>query len=87
MSYTVELLETATDTIRYLNWKDEWHDSSLSWWSEGNGVCDCNRRWFWQDAGNEERDEDTECGDTAYRVVSIYTDDRYLLWSGDANPQ
>lgn len=42
---------------------------SSSWWREGNGGCDCNRVLTFLRAANEPDDDDeTPCGDGAYRV-------------------
>lgn len=47
---------------------DESWDSSLYWWSEGNGGCDCNRSLAFGGAD----DEPLECGNTRYLVVDVH---------------
>lgn len=41
------------------------------WWSEGNAGCDCNREWWFADAGGEKRAETTTCGHDGFTVLSI----------------
>lgn len=54
-------------------------------WSEGNYSCDCNRYLFFQRAHDED-EEDFECGDTAYTVVKIVTDDGAQVYAEGSTP-
>jgi hypothetical protein len=53
---TEELLETFSAT------------PSVSNWTEGNYSCDCNRKLFFQRAGNEKEDAIVECSHDKFSV-------------------
>jgi hypothetical protein len=46
-------------------------DAAESWWTEGNGGCDCNRDLYFEGAAGQESDNDMPCGEVAYRLVSL----------------
>lgn len=48
--------------------EDLWHSSSLFWWTEGNGACDCNRHLWFERWVNPDYDADVPCGNDAYYV-------------------
>ena len=42
----------------------EFVDSQVFMYTDGNFGCDCNLNLFWADANQVDRDEDPDCGDT-----------------------
>ena len=55
MKYKVLIINNETKEERLRDMGDiAWLESSLFWWTEGNFGCDCNRRFEFMRAGNEE---------------------------------
>ncbi len=59
-----------------------WHGSDYIW-CDGNFACDCNRYLFFQRAANEDDEEEHDCGDSAYTVLSIKLDDGTVVYKED----
>lgn len=77
----VRIQEVASGTERDYVYPYEWEDSLEYLWSEGNYGCDCNRALFFARAVGEEDPEDRECGETAFRIVSITDDDGKIVYA------
>lgn len=74
-SYDVEIRRVADGLVRRYHMDHPWHSSSMFWWTEGNGGCDCNRMMDFQRAGGEDDTLPHPCGDTAYQVIrAIFPD-------------
>lgn len=55
-----------------MQWDDKHADGIAYMWRDGNYSCDCNRQLFFNEAdGVTTSDEDVECGEGAYTVISV----------------
>ena len=67
MGYKVAIRKVATGEVRIYEEALDWPGDYL--WTDGNYGCDCNRALFFAEAGGEDRREvDIECGETAFEV-------------------
>ena len=71
MGYKVAIRRNSDGEIRLRDIDfDNWEDSDLYWWTEGNFGCDRNRHLEFERAGGHDPDwNDGECGDSAYSVL------------------
>lgn len=51
------------------------------WWDEGNAACDCNRAWWFADAGPEARNDGEKCGHGRFTVLSIKVPSGEVVYS------
>lgn len=71
MPYCVTIRKNATGEIRAKEYPYEWSEGQLFWWTEGNFGCDCNRALAFERAAGLDPDiDDTECGHSAFTVLS-----------------
>ena len=54
MTYSVLIRDNMTGEERSIHMDGEW--SGASWWTDGNGACDCNRGSFFAEAGGLDTD-------------------------------
>lgn len=82
-TYQVELKRNVDGATFLHTSSSPWYDHSESWWTEGNGACDCNRhlcfQGFWEDGvdlpPNDDPRWERPCGDTAYTAIrAIFPD-------------
>lgn len=73
----ITIRRNADGVIRTVHWLDwiPWKESDVFWWSGGNYSCDCNRKDNFDRAGGDPVQDESECGDDAYTVLSITQDD------------
>jgi hypothetical protein len=72
--YEVEIRRNSDGVVRRCP-MELWHSSSLFWWTDGNGACDCNRALDFARAGGESDDFDPPCGNEAFSVLRAYFPD------------
>lgn len=75
-SYDVLIRRNSDRLERVYHMASPWHSSSMFWWADGNGSCDCNRSLDFDRAGGADPDVDAvTCGDEAFTVVkAIFPD-------------
>lgn len=59
--------KNATGEVRHGRERMASEASAVSWWSDGNGACDCNRELYFERYGGKEIDYDT-CSDGRFSV-------------------
>ena len=70
--YVTGIRENATGEVRFHAWQEDWTDSSLYWWSEGNMGCDCNRHLIFHDYTEASYDDKIPCGESLYSLVGVW---------------
>lgn len=77
VAYDVHIMRVSTGEVRVYNYPGEWDYGHDYMWSDGNYGCDCNRSLFFARAGGEPDDE-TQCGETAFKIVKITQDGKEI---------
>lgn len=68
MPFEVRLRNNATGEIRTVRFDFEYDEYS---WTDGNFGCDCNRSDFFAEAGGEEVDDQSPCGEHRFTAIGI----------------
>ncbi len=80
MSYTVHIRNNATGEVRACPMDGDIeraspnHPWDISWWTDGNASCDCNRAIFYGD-DDQNKDDGCPCGDGGYSVLGAVLGD------------
>lgn len=78
-SYDVVIQRADDGLKRTYHMKTQWHASSLFWWEDGNGACDCNRGDDFARAGGEPDGGERPCGHQKYLVIRFIFPDGTTL--------